>query len=158
MKGLADILVKLRMADNPTTARMALNAANVAKYQAMKVSFAMTLRETGQPWEFEFVDPAKLLTQLTNESRGLQALYAAAWARSPSSPTSPWSLVVGFDEFVPGNKLSVEHSRKTMVVSFTFKELGQVAMSHGTSWSTCVVVRSNKIAEATQLLVSRPKI
>lgn len=54
-----------------------------------------------------------------------------------------------------GNKLMLDRSRTCMVLSFTFKELGQVAISNGTAWITPVVVRSNKIDEAAAVRVSK---
>ncbi len=88
-----------------------------------------------------------MLTLLLSESAALQGLYDEAWARSPATPQAPWSLVVAYDEFVPGNKLSNDHARKTMVVSFMFLELGAAAISRGTVWTTPVSVRSAAIAK-----------
>ena len=55
--------------------------------------------------------------------------------------------MVAYDEFVPVNKLSTDKTRKTMVVSFTFLELGAAALSRGTVWTTPVSVRSTTIAK-----------
>lgn len=41
--------------------------------------------------------------------------------------------------------MSVVRSRHIMVLSFTFLELGQAAMTDGTAWMTPIVVRSNMI-------------
>jgi hypothetical protein len=72
-----------------------------------------------------------LLAVLLTESAALQALCTEAWARSPSTPRNPWSLLVAFDEFVPGNKLSTDHSRKIMVESFTFLEPSRPCLREG---------------------------
>ncbi len=61
----------------------------------------------------------------------------------------PKWLRIAFDEFIPGNKLQTDQTRKTMVLSFSFLQLGQAALSFGSSWSTAVCVRSNKIKEAS---------
>ena len=87
-----------------------------------------------------------LLTVLLTESAALQALYTEAWAPSPATPRNPWSLLVAYDEFDPGNKLSTDQARKTMVVSFTFLELGGAALASGKVWCTPVAVRSTAIA------------
>ena len=102
---------------------------------------------SGVPWSWLYVDPGKLLTVLLSESAALQGLYDQAWARSPATIQAPWSLVVAYDEFVPGNKLSTDQTRKTMVVSFTFLELGAAALSRGTVSTTPVSVRSAAIAK-----------
>ena len=46
-----------------------------------------------------------------------------------------------------GNKLNVDRSRSTMVVNFSFLELGQESMSNGTAWLTPICVRTNVIGE-----------
>ncbi len=42
-----------------------------------------------------------------------------------------------------GNKLQLDHTRTSMVLSYTFKEFGQLNMSSESSWITPVVVRHN---------------
>ncbi len=41
-----------------------------------------------------------------------------------------------------GNKLQLDHSRSSMILSFTFLELGQSAVSDGSGWVTPVCVRT----------------
>ncbi len=94
---------------------------------------------------WEFADPNKLLASAVNESPGLRGLFAAAIARKPPSFDRPWSLIIGFDEFVPGNKLSVDNRRKTMVLSFSFLELGSVSLCEALAWQTPVCVRASTI-------------
>ena len=53
----------------------------------------------------------------------------------------PWSIVIGFDEFVPGSKLNLLNHRKCMVLSFSFLELGE-GLRHESAWFSPVVVRS----------------
>jgi hypothetical protein len=65
----------------------------------------------------------------------------------PPSIEHPWSLIVGFDEFSPGNKLQCDNRRKTMVLSFTFKELGQLALCKALVWHTPVCLRTSVITQ-----------
>jgi hypothetical protein len=58
---------------------------------------------------------------------------------------NPWSLVVGFDEFTPGNKLQADNRRKVMVLSYSFLELGQFSLCHNVVWTTPVCVRTSVI-------------
>jgi hypothetical protein len=67
--------------------------------------------------------------------------------RHPPSIEHPWSLIVGFDEFTPGNKLQCDNRRKTMVLSFTFKELGQMSLSKAMVWHTPVCIRTSCITQ-----------
>jgi hypothetical protein len=148
MTGLASLIATLRGVD-PSGAnwdRRVLGEANQQIFNRIKCADAVRML-SGVHWSWLYVDPGKLLTLLVGESAALQSLYDEAWARSPSTPSAPWSLAVAYDEFVPGNKLSTDQTRKTMVVSFTFLELGAAALSRGTVWVTPVTVRSSAIAQ-----------
>ncbi len=147
IRGLASLMATLRGSASSNTEwdRKVLGEANQELFHRIKCADAVRML-SGEPWSWAYVDPGKLLAVLMSESATLQGLYDDAWARSPASPQAPWSLVVAYDEFVPGNKLSTDHSRKTMVVSFTFLELGAAVLSRGTVWTTPVSVRSNIIA------------
>ena len=99
----------------------------------------------GGEFVFETVHVPKMLSMLVESSPYIARTYEEAVQRHPPGVDTPWHLVVGFDEFIPGNKLSVEHNRKTMVVSCTFTELGQSAMSDELMWTTMCVIRSDVI-------------
>jgi hypothetical protein len=71
--------------------------------------------------------------------------HRKAAARHPPNRNRPWKLIIGWDEFTPGNALSPDNHRKTMVVSFSFVELGQVALSCGSAWVIPVVMRTSVI-------------
>ena len=148
IRGLASLMATLRgsASSDAEWDRKVLGEANQELFHRIKCADAVRML-SGVPWSWAYVGPGKLLTVLMSESAILQGLYDDAWARSPASPQAPWSLVVAYDEFVPGNKLSTDHSRKTMVVSFTFLELGAAVLSRGTVWTTPVSVRSTTIAE-----------
>ena len=78
----------------------------------------------GGQWQWHLCQPNLLFSTMVSESKPLQTLLKETFLSSPSSRERPWSLVVGFDEFVPGNKLQLQPSRKAMNLSFTFLELG----------------------------------
>ena len=75
-----------------------------------------------------------------------QPSRCTAAKKHPCSAEDPWSLVIGFDEFTPGNKLAVDNKRKIMNMSFSFLQLGRALHSDGT-WMTPVSVRSSMIAQ-----------
>jgi hypothetical protein len=100
---------------------------------------------TGGTFEWEFADPGKLLANMVDRSPALNLLFAEAASKHPPSIERPWSLVVGFDEFTPGDKLKVDNRRKTMVLSFSFLELGQVALSKAVAWQSPVCLRATVI-------------
>ena len=80
--------------------------------------------EGGGQWQWPLCQPNLLFSIMVSESKPLQTLLKAAFLSSPCSRERPWSLVVGFDEFVPGNKLQLQPTRKAMNLVFTFLELG----------------------------------
>jgi hypothetical protein len=96
----------------------------------------------GGSWGWEFADPLKLLVARIEHSPEVARLFLDAVRRSPPSQEHPWSIVVGFDEFIPGNKLQADNRRKTMVLSFSFLELGQLALSRDAAWVTPICVRT----------------
>jgi len=146
--GLAKTLSKLHVSDRSESyLRKILTDANHSKFDEMKCTLSLPTT-SGPDINVDYIDPFKLLVALINESPTVAASYAEAYRRSPPSVANKWHLVVGFDEFVPGNKLRVDHSRKTMVVSFTFRELGQAAVNNGMLWHTFATIRSDIIARA----------
>ena len=105
--------------------------------------------EGGGSFEWEFLSPTKLLAFRIQADADFQRMVAAAISSTPPSLGSPWSLVVGFDEFAPGNKLKIESKRKCMVLSFSFLELGQRALSQSAAWTVPVIVRASKMHECS---------
>ena len=146
--GLARLLKCLAKADDVPleTFRQRLLSANKDEFRKHEWKVPLQLAGDVQ-WTWSMLDPATSLSTMCEKSKDLQALYADAWRRAPCSPESPWRLAVAFDEFTPGNKLSLDKSRKTMVLSFNFLELGQAALSRGSSWVTIAVARSNMIKQ-----------
>jgi hypothetical protein len=146
MKGLADIMVGCPQFEDTTAKqiRKDLGELNQRAFRQIARQVQLPLSSGGE-LTWTYARPAELMRTVMEQSPGLQDAYAAAWARSPPSPKSPWRLIIGFDEFTPGNKLNLEHSRKTMVLSFSFIELGGEALSLGTAWFSPVVVRSTVI-------------
>ena len=100
-----------------------LSAARHAFFETVKTTLDVPTISGGN-WVWELCQPNLLLSELVRQSAWLQAVFRSALAASPCSPDRPWSLVIAFDEFVPGNKLQLQPSRKSMNLSFTFAELG----------------------------------
>ena len=71
-----------------------------------------------------------------------------AFDEHPCSHDAPWGIIVGFDEFAPGNKLKIDNGRKVMNVSLSFVEFGQSVLCSESAWWTPVVLRSKVINSA----------
>jgi hypothetical protein len=103
--------------------------------------------KNGSNFVWRLADPFNALQQLVQDAPTLASLYLKAKQAAPPSPLRPWHLVVAWDEFTPGNKLQSDPARKCMVVSYTFRELGQDAIASGLAWVTPAVVRAPMIRE-----------
>lgn len=127
--------------------RKQLGALNQERFMQLRAIERLPLAN-GEPFDWEFADPAKLVAALLGHDVELQGVLAAAAARCPlGQPANPWHIIVGFDEFVPGNKLATDPTRKTMVLSLTFREFGQHYISNGRAWFTCIALRTSVIEQ-----------
>ena len=122
-----------------------LSDVGQARFSTMAKTITLPKRGGGFV-EWELCNPSMLLFRVISESPALQAIFEQAMAQSPSTPEHPWNVLVGWDEFTPGNKLAVQNNRMTMVLSFSFEELGS-ALSMDMTWFTPVAVRTTLINE-----------
>lgn len=145
-RGLAEILKELRQHAKDCSldgvGQWAVESEYHAKFDSLCHHVDMPLKGGLDSWRWSFVDPNKLLSHIVEASTLLTDLFSSAARRCPPSPQKPWSLVIGFDEFAPGNKLKVDNNRKCMNLSFSFLELGQHALCNDLAWFTAVCVRS----------------
>jgi len=106
----------------------------------------LNLDEELVPFDWILCHPSLLLSKLVTDLPVVAEQFAiAARAREPSAE-DPWSLVVSFDEYSPGNQMKIDNRRKSMVLSFTFLELGTTSLRRENMWFTPVVLRSKIIA------------
>lgn len=98
----------------------------------------------GEPFNWEIASPSDLLVSLLTDCPRLADAYASAVAMYPPS-LHVWHIVVAWDEFTPGNKLTLDNTRKVMVLSFSFLELGIEALQSAAAWITPALARSHNI-------------
>ena len=103
--------------------------------------------EDGTVFQWEILHPGRLLSALVRDCPALQDMIGEAANRREPTESCPWSLVIGFDEFVPGNKAALHNWRKCMVLSFSFLELDHNLMKDDV-WMTPVCVRACMMAKA----------
>ena len=101
----------------------------------------------GDPVGFEMCNLSLLHPKTLAECPELEKIVACAWKANPCSQSRPWSLIVGFDEYTPGNKFKQCNARKAMDLGFNFVELGQMASSREATWMIPVSVRHSTIVE-----------
>ena len=119
----------------------------------MRQQLTLDLAEGGTTVR-KFASPNLLLARMLQESRPLQELYAEALGKYPTSPEHPMALAHCMGDNVPGNKLALQSSGKSMELSNSFLELGMDARHHDCVWFTPVVVRASTTAAVSGGLVS----
>ena len=101
--GLSQLLKKLRGVDVSELAatRYQLREANLQCYRKLQHTEAMPLTSSGA-FDWELLHPNLLLAEMVGQPTAFQSHVIEAFRRRPPSTTSPWNLVIGFDEFTPG--------------------------------------------------------
>ena len=98
----------------------------------------------GGSYDWPIADPNLLVQRVLDEKEGVAKIFGDALVRHPP----PWNVIIGFDEFAPGDKKKCDNRRKSMVLNFSFAELGP-HLIHDAVWFTPVVVRSKMIEKAS---------
>ena len=141
-RSLRKILEDVRASDSDFnySIREALDGAFHARFQEVALAVDLPLKGEGS-FRWEFADPGLLLAKMVRECPALASVYLAAIRESPPGESNPWHLILAWDEFAPGDKLHTDNRRKCMVLSFSFRELGQSTLSHdfghGVPHSSC---------------------
>ena len=103
-------------------------------------TFEYRLSESDRFFKLESLNPGLLVQVVTNEASKLARHYLKTHSHTPCSREKPWHIIVGFDEFNPGNATAGTNSKKTMCLYFNFMELGIDALSRAASWMcSCVL-------------------
>ena len=106
-----------------------------ARYDLVKTSISLELND-GSWREWSVADPGLLLSMVLRERPELANLFAVGMDAHPCSSSLPWSIIVGFDEYTPGNKTKLNNQKKCMVTSFSFLELGLENLGRDAAWMT----------------------
>jgi hypothetical protein len=107
--------------------------------------------KNGTEFDWVVADPGKLLAETVNANVHLQGLLQQVISGEPLS------VILGFDEFIPGNKLAYDQSRKTMVVSFSFREYGRPALTCGRCWVTAGGAEIHNDLESQRRILYSPE-
>ena len=120
----------MRQLEGSAPNERALTDARQARFATLQTTLPLELERDGSTWDWPVCHPGHLLTRLVSESGMLQDMVADALAKNPCSKATPWTLLVGFDEFVPGNKLQLHNARKSMNLSFSFEQFGSLFLAN----------------------------
>ena len=121
-----------------------IRRASNARASSMAIHIDMPLKGSDRTFRWTLLDPCRLLSESVSASPFLQQLITDTLERHPCSFEQQWRMVIGFDEFAPGNKLKVDNLRKCMVLSFSFLEFDRNLRSEKV-WFSPVVLRSTKV-------------
>lgn len=109
--GLSSIIAELQanaaIVTELPSHRSQASRALLEQFDAIKHTIDMPLLDGAGVFSWELLDPALLLAESIRRCPGMAEAYQQACTQRPPSPERPWSLVVAFDEFAPGNKLQV---------------------------------------------------
>ena len=125
-----------------------LQAAGRQRFEQVKHTITLPAEDGGEV-AINMVHTMKLFTLLLQENATIRNWFEESWRAKPSSPAQPWQLLLGWDEFVPGNKLAIQNSRKTMVLNLAFMEMRQ-HLGCDAAWITPLVVRASVAQRSVQ--------
>ena len=89
--------------------------------------------------------PFASLAAAVAESEGFRILLKRQMQVHPSSPESPWNIVLYSDEVTPGNPLSTSNRRKFQSFYWSFLEFDPNALSREESWFPLMIEFSTVI-------------
>ena len=90
-----------------------------ARFDLVKTSISLELND-GSWREWPVADPGLLLSMVLQERPELANLFAVAMDAHPCSSSLPWSIIVGFDEYTPGNKTKLNNQKNAWSRPFRF--------------------------------------
>ena len=117
-----------------------IQAAVRLEYEAFNTTLVME-RIGGGEVTLPLCEPNMLLMHLLQEAPQLAEWYGEAANVHGCGRDHPWRMVLAFDEFTPGDPLKPTNTRKIMVVSFNFIQLGSELLSRADTWVTPLVIR-----------------
>ena len=147
-------------------AKKTLVAGRRARFDTIVSNLSLDREGGGDPVDIPLAHPNLFLSRMAHESESLQEIIDASLASHPCSRECPWTLLVGFDEVVPGDKLNLANRRKGMNLIFSLQEFGTAfdccpprilratCMRGGDHWIECVA-DSCKHDKAMRCLASR---
>jgi len=111
-----------------------------ARFEEVRCTINIPLTD-GEVFIWEVADPVLLVAKLIRERPNILQAFVEALRTAPCSKSNPWHCLIGLDEFSPGDKLKVNSRRKSMVLNFSFAELGARRLGYDSIWATPAVMR-----------------
>lgn len=115
----------------------------------MVVRDTYELQDEAGTFILENCDPGQLVQLACAEVPTLVELYLRTNRERPCTAATPWRVVVGWDEFVPGRPKSGQISKKTMCLYMNFQELGSATLMEDATWF-CPLVVSTEVESCVE--------
>ena len=90
-----------------------------------------------------YADPALLCQHVLSHCPKLAERWIRSLQSHPCTAANPWGIVVGYDEFQPGNKFDFDSTKAVMCLYFNFVEIDDAAQ--GSTWFAPVAARVTEI-------------
>ena len=87
-------------------------------------------RRQGLPFSWTACHPGALLTLISHNEDLFSTLLRSTLASTPSTPASPWRIIIYFDEATVGDLLRVDHTREAWQIYWTFMEFPAQFLFH----------------------------
>ena len=99
-------------------------------------------RVSGGVPDLEIQDPVAFMTYMCLHSASYSDMVRRTHEINPSSPSSPWSVVIYNDEVTPGQQLTKVNTRKFQAVYWTVLEYGMEHICDEEAWGEMLFCRS----------------
>ena len=109
------------------------------RFDSIKITESFPFERRRGAFLLECAEPSLLVQHVVNACPKVELLWADSLRKYPSSLSQQWRCVVGFDEFMPGDKFNCDHNKKTMCLYFSFVEIDSMSQ-----WFCPLVVRANQ--------------
>ena len=131
-------LKQLRGEEVPEASREFCRQAALSEYDnevALQLKLPLL---AGGSFDWDICRPSALVQRCVRKSAAMRRLFA----RVPSSPTSPWHIVLAHDEVTPGAVLRPNNKRKFLSFYMSFLQFGHAALRQNCCWFPLGVIRS----------------
>ena len=132
------ILEQLQGQAVPEASRYACRQAARSEYDdevALQLKLPLL---AGGSFDWDICRPSALVQRCVRKSAAMRRLFA----RVPSSPTSPWHIVLAHDEVTPGSVLRPHNKRKFISFYMAFLQFGHAALRPDCCWFPLGLIRS----------------
>lgn len=148
-QGLNTLLAELRRSqlDISNTSSRSIADAFHNRFDELKVVIKMNMLD-GSTFDWEVLHPCRLFSYMLHELPALESIYSAAMQKHKPSIALPWTAILIWDEYTPGNKMRVDNTRKGFNFSLNFAEVGPSCLSNNYSWFTFATIRSSIVHES----------